>query len=175
MTTSSRRFNFCPIQSNGFDAKIELLQQIILKYSCYSVIVLVQRKTTASDVCKTLNRLGISATESHRNVSKAQREYALDAFRRGCNRALVMTDKTLTGNEDIQNIHAIQFDAPTKADLIQSCLERHRRLYDDRERVSRISFFLPIQEDIVVLKPLLSTFLRSLNEVMTTNNDKTPS
>jgi hypothetical protein len=159
-----RRFSIYSIPPYDFNLKLSALFNQVYKNLHLQTIVLVQRKSTARDVCSAFNQAGINCVESHRNRTKAQRQHANESFQRGFARVLVLTDKSYTGNESFSNVHVVQFDNPNRVNLMESCLQRHLKLYEDRVRVRQITFFFTVGDKNLSLTPLLVEFLTILRQ-----------
>jgi ATP-dependent RNA helicase RhlE len=94
--------------------KRALLRELIEGTGINRAIVFTRTKHAASRLADQLDRGGIAADAIHGNKSQAQRERALDNFRRGRCRILVATDIAARGI-DIDGIsHVINFDLPNE-------------------------------------------------------------
>ena len=94
--------------------KRALLADLIKGTGISRAIVFTRTKHGASRLADQLGRGGISADAIHGNKSQAQRERALDNFRRGRCRVLVATDIAARGI-DVDGIsHVINFDLPNE-------------------------------------------------------------
>ncbi|MFN8544563.1 MAG: DEAD/DEAH box helicase [Candidatus Binatia bacterium] len=92
--------------------KADLLVRLIEQQRLDRVLVFTRTKHRADRVAKVLDRSGIRGTAIHGNRTQAQRQHALDGFRRGQFRVLVATDIVARGI-DIDDIsHVINFDMP---------------------------------------------------------------
>ncbi len=98
------------------EAKIDLLFHVIEKEQMQSVLVFSRTKHGADKITKRLERNGTKATAIHSNRTQAQRQRALDGFKRGQFRVLVATDIAARGI-DVDGIsHVINFDTPPYAE-----------------------------------------------------------
>lgn len=92
--------------------KPELLLSLIGDYDLSRTLVFTRTKHRADRVAKTLARAGIGGAAIHGDRSQAQRQQALDGFKRGKHRVLVATDIVARGI-DVDGIsHVINFDLP---------------------------------------------------------------
>ena len=84
-TTENIEQRFCLVENTSKSGKVELLRSTLEKHQpVKSTIVFVQRKRTATSLCKTLRyTFGIHVVEIHGDRSQAQREAALADFRAG--------------------------------------------------------------------------------------------
>jgi ATP-dependent RNA helicase RhlE len=96
----------------GGQDKTDLLLHLIGEHRLERVLVFTRTKHRADRVAKLLDRAGIRGAAIHGNRSQAQREKALDSFRRGHVKVLVATDVVSRGI-DIDDIsHVVNFDLP---------------------------------------------------------------
>ncbi len=96
----------------GGQQKGDLLKQLISDHDLSRVLVFTRTKHRADRVARQLERSGIRSAAIHGNRSQAQRQKALDGFKRGHSRVLVATDIVARGI-DVDNItHVINFDVP---------------------------------------------------------------
>jgi ATP-dependent RNA helicase RhlE len=92
--------------------KTDLLLSLIRDHDLSKVLVFTRTKHRADRVARVLGRNGISGAAIHGNRTQAQRQKALDAFKRGSHRVLVATDIMARGI-DVDGIsHVINFDLP---------------------------------------------------------------
>ncbi|MDZ4179678.1 MAG: DEAD/DEAH box helicase [Coriobacteriia bacterium] len=96
----------------GSQQKGDLLKSLIDDHNLGRVLVFTRTKHRADRVARQLERSGIRSAAIHGNRSQAQRQKALDGFKRGHSRVLVATDIVARGI-DVDNItHVINFDVP---------------------------------------------------------------
>lgn len=97
-------------------AKMDLLLHALQKENMDSVLVFSRTKHGADKICKRLDRSGVKSVAIHSNRTQAQRQRALDGFKRGNYRVLVATDIAARGI-DVDGIsHVINFDIPHYAE-----------------------------------------------------------
>ncbi|MBI1317367.1 MAG: DEAD/DEAH box helicase [Candidatus Hydrogenedens sp.] len=94
------------------DEKKELLAHFLQKTGVETTLVFIRTKHATDRVAKYLRSHGIEAEPIHGGRSQAQRERALDGFRKGKFSVLVATDVAARGL-DVQGItHVVNFDLP---------------------------------------------------------------
>ncbi len=99
---------------NGLQ-KADLLVRLLEKQQLHRVLVFTRTKRRADRVCRHLEQSSIRGAAIHSDRSQAQREHALDGFKRGTYRVLVATDIVARGI-DVDGIsHVINFDLPGNA------------------------------------------------------------
>ena len=97
-------------------AKTELLGAFLKQPEVTSAIVFIRTKHRTDRIAKQLRKLGVDAQPIHSGRSQAQRERALDGFRRGKFNVLVATDVAARGI-DVQGVtHVVNFDVPRTFD-----------------------------------------------------------
>lgn len=98
----------------GARQKSELLVRLLKERQLERVLVFTRTKHRADRVCRALKREGIRGAAIHSNRTQAQRQKALDGFKKGNFHVLVATDIVARGI-DVDNIsHVINFDVPNK-------------------------------------------------------------
>jgi ATP-dependent RNA helicase RhlE len=98
------------------DAKVDLLFHVIEKEKMESVLVFSRTKHGADKITKRLARQNVNAIAIHSNRTQAQRQRALDGFKRGQFKVLVATDIAARGI-DVDGIsHVVNFDTPAFAE-----------------------------------------------------------
>ena len=98
------------------DAKVDLLIHVIEKEQMESVLVFSRTKHGADKITKRLARQNVNAIAIHSNRTQAQRQRALDGFKRGQFKVLVATDIAARGI-DVDGIsHVVNFDTPVFAE-----------------------------------------------------------
>ncbi|NTW28973.1 MAG: DEAD/DEAH box helicase [Coriobacteriia bacterium] len=96
----------------GSQQKMDLLVRLLQDGGLDRTLVFTRTKHRADRVAKVLANAGISGAAIHGNRTQAQRQQALDGFKRGRHRVLVATDIVARGI-DVDNIsHVINFDLP---------------------------------------------------------------
>ena len=96
----------------GGQQKLDLLVQLIRDHRLERVLVFTRTKHRADKVARVLDRAGIRGAAIHGNRTQAQRQKALDGFKRGQYKVLVATDVVSRGI-DIDGIsHVVNFDMP---------------------------------------------------------------
>ncbi len=97
--------------------KQNTLERLLRGNTIERALVFTRTKHGADKVCKKLGLAGIPAGSIHGNKSQAQRERALDGFRRGRSRVLVATDVAARGL-DVDGIsHVFNFDLPNEPEV----------------------------------------------------------
>ena len=98
------------------EGKMELLTHALNAETMHSVLVFSRTKHGADKISRRLDRSGIASVAIHSNRTQAQRERALEGFKRGKYRVLVATDIAARGI-DVNGIsHVINFDVPLYAE-----------------------------------------------------------
>jgi ATP-dependent RNA helicase RhlE len=98
------------------ESKIDLLFHVIEAEKMESVLVFSRTKHGADKITRRLERNGVNAIAIHSNRTQAQRERALDGFKRGQFKVLVATDIAARGI-DVDGIsHVINYDTPVYAE-----------------------------------------------------------
>jgi ATP-dependent RNA helicase RhlE len=92
--------------------KIDLLLSLIRDHELERTLVFTRTKHRADKVARVLAKSGIGAAAIHGNRSQAQRQQALDGFRRGRHKVLVATDIVARGIDVRDVTHVINFDLP---------------------------------------------------------------
>jgi len=96
----------------GGQQKSDLLMSLITDHGLERVLVFTRTKHRADRVAKVLDRGGIRSAAIHGNRSQAQRQKALDGFKRGHSRVLVATDIVARGIDVDSITHVINYDVP---------------------------------------------------------------
>ncbi len=96
----------------SLEAKNGLLAQVLKQHGPRRVIVFCRTKHRADACCRRLNHAGIRALPIHGNRSQAQRERALQDFRRGRCDVLVATDVLARGIDITDVRYVVNFDVP---------------------------------------------------------------
>ena len=96
----------------GGQQKADLLTKLITDHALERVLVFTRTKHRADRIAKVLDRSGIRSAAIHGNRSQAQRQKALDGFKRGHSRVLVATDIVARGIDVDSITHVINFDVP---------------------------------------------------------------
>lgn len=96
----------------GGQDKSELLLHLINEHRLERVLVFTRTKHRADRVAKQLDRAGVRGAAIHGNRTQAQREKALDSFRRGHVKVLVATDVVSRGIDIDDITHVVNFDLP---------------------------------------------------------------
>lgn len=96
----------------GNQDKSDLLLHLIGEHRLERVLVFTRTKHRADRVAKQLDRAGVRGAAIHGNRSQAQREKALDSFRRGHVKVLVATDVVSRGIDIDDITHVVNFDLP---------------------------------------------------------------
>ncbi len=92
--------------------KMQLLDSLLQKYQNDKVLIFSRTKYGAKRTARNIRNMGHTAVEIHSNRSQAQRQVALDGFKRGRFRILVATDIAARGI-DVKDIDiVINFDLP---------------------------------------------------------------
>lgn len=144
-TTESITQRLILVSDSSKQGKLQLLYETLSNMQvARSIIIFVQKKRTATVVCKSLKRdLGINAVEIHGDRSQSQRESALADFRSGVARVLVATDVAARGL-DIPNVeHVVNYDLPPSAEEFDSYVHRIGRTGRAGNTGTATSFFVP--------------------------------
>ncbi|MCP4645230.1 MAG: DEAD/DEAH box helicase [bacterium] len=97
-------------------SKQDLLKRVLRDEEIESGLIFLRTKARTERVTRSLRRAGFKAQGIHGDRTQAQREQALEGFRKGRYRLLVATDVAARGL-DIQGIsHVINYDIPENAD-----------------------------------------------------------
>lgn len=96
----------------SLEVKNGLLAQVLKQNGPRRVIVFCRTKHRADACCRRLNHAGIRALPIHGNRSQAQRERALQDFRRGRCDVLVATDVLARGIDITDVRYVVNFDVP---------------------------------------------------------------
>ncbi len=96
----------------GARDKTSLLLSIVREHGLKKVLVFTRTKHRADRVARVLDKAGVRGAAIHGNRSQAQRQKALESFRKGHVHVLVATDVVSRGI-DIDGItHVVNFDLP---------------------------------------------------------------
>ncbi len=96
----------------GGKDKTNLLLHLIDQHNLDRILVFTRTKHRADRVARVLDRAGVRGAAIHGNRSQAQRQKALDAFRRGHVKVLVATDVVSRGIDIDDITHVVNFDLP---------------------------------------------------------------
>jgi ATP-dependent RNA helicase RhlE len=107
--TDSVRQGVYTVDSSG---KMNLLSDLLGRPGVDSAIVFIRTKHRTDRVAKTLSGQGFKAQAIHGGRSQAQRQRALDGFRRGSVTILVATDVAARGIDVKGVTHVVNFDVP---------------------------------------------------------------
>ncbi len=99
-----------------FHAKPQVLGRILDLEQPESAIVFVRTRRDADTVAEELNGQGYIAQAIHGDLSQAQRERALERFRKGHTQFLVATDVAARGLDIPEVSHVINYDLPMDAE-----------------------------------------------------------
>jgi superfamily II DNA/RNA helicase len=104
------------IHANDKLHKLELLTELLQKPEFTKVIIFGETKFGVQRLADSLSKSDLPAVAIHGNKSQAQRNRALDSFKRDNVNILVATDVAARGI-DIQDVsHVINFDPPKQYD-----------------------------------------------------------
>ena len=98
------------------EAKMDLLLYALDAERMESVLVFSRTKHGADKICRRLERKGIASVTIHSNRTQAQRERALDGFKKGKFSVLVATDIAARGIDVTGISHVINYDIPHYAE-----------------------------------------------------------
>ena len=98
------------------EAKVHLLVHALEAEKMQSVLVFSRTKHGADKICRRLERKGINSVTLHSNRTQAQRQRALDGFKRGTFRVLVATDIAARGIDVSGISHVVNYDIPQYAE-----------------------------------------------------------
>ena len=96
----------------GGKDKTDLLLHLIDEHNLERILVFTRTKHRADRVARVLDRAGIRGAAIHGNRSQAQRQKALDSFKRGHVKVLVATDVVSRGIDIDDITHVVNFDLP---------------------------------------------------------------
>ncbi len=89
-----------------------LLTTLLQHPSMKSVIVFVKRKKDADQLARAITRSGVEATSIHSDRTQQERNFALEAFRKGDCPVIVATDVAARGIDVDGITHVVHFDVP---------------------------------------------------------------
>ncbi len=112
-------------------SKAELLQRLITDESIDRSLVFTRTKHGADKLVKTLARKGIAAQSIHGNKSQAQRQKALDQFKKRKLVMLVATDVASRGIDVSDLTHVINYDIPEQSETYTHRIGRTGRAGQD--------------------------------------------
>ncbi len=116
LETGERRNAVDTIAQHFYEApregKMELLAHALNAEMMQSVLVFSRTKHGADKISRRLERSGVTSVAIHSNRTQAQRERALDGFKRGRYRVLVATDIAARGIDVTGISHVINYDVP---------------------------------------------------------------
>lgn len=96
----------------GSQDKADLLLSIVRDHGLKRVLVFTRTKHRADRVARVLGKAGVRGAAIHGNRSQAQRQTALESFRRGDVHVLVATDVVSRGIDIDDITHVVNFDLP---------------------------------------------------------------
>jgi len=96
----------------GGQDKTALLLHLIDEHRLERVLVFTRTKHRADRLAKVLDRAGIRGAAIHGNRTQAQRQKALDSFKRGQVKVLVATDVVSRGIDIDDITHVVNYDLP---------------------------------------------------------------
>lgn len=96
----------------GGKDKTDLLLSIVQEHGLKRVLVFTRTKHRADRVARVLDRAGVRGAAIHGNRSQAQRQKALESFRRGQVHVLVATDVVSRGIDIDDITHVVNYDLP---------------------------------------------------------------
>jgi ATP-dependent RNA helicase RhlE len=95
--------------------KVNLMLQLLQDEKQGQVLVFTRTKRRASKLADQLNQSGVSSTSLQGNLSQANRQKAMNAFRKGHVKVMVATDIAARGIDVMQVSHVINYDVPDTA------------------------------------------------------------
>ncbi len=98
-----------PVSGNQ---KADLLLSVVREHGLRRVLVFTRTKHRADRVARVLDRAGVRTAAIHGNRSQAQRQKALESFRKGHVHVLVATDVVSRGIDIDEITHVVNFDLP---------------------------------------------------------------
>ena len=96
----------------GGNQKADLLLSVVREHGLRKVLVFTRTKHRADRVARVLDRAGVRSAAIHGNRSQAQRQKALESFRKGHVHVLVATDVVSRGIDIDEITHVVNFDLP---------------------------------------------------------------
>ncbi|MDZ4168382.1 MAG: DEAD/DEAH box helicase [Coriobacteriia bacterium] len=96
----------------GGKDKADLLLSIVKEHGLKKVLVFTRTKHRADRVARVLDKAGVRGAAIHGNRSQAQRQKALESFRKGHVHVLVATDVVSRGIDIDDITHVVNFDLP---------------------------------------------------------------
>jgi ATP-dependent RNA helicase RhlE len=109
--TVEQRFHVAPART-----KIDLLLHIVRTERPETMLVFSRTKHGADKIVRSLERAGVGSAVIHSNRSQAQRQRALEGFKRRRYRILVATDIAARGIDVDAISHVVNFDTPVFAE-----------------------------------------------------------
>ncbi len=131
------------------ERKQEMLMNILKENESDQVLVFTRTKHRAKKLAFQLQQAKFSATSLQGNLSQAQREKAMGAFRRGSVKVLVATDIAARGIDVSGVSHVVNFDLPDTADAYT-----HRTGRTGRMEKLGTAISLVTQEDLQMVRTI---------------------
>ena len=122
--------------------KLDLLNHVLAADKATSAIVFMRTKHRAKRLALQLSKVGHQAVSLEGNMSQAQRDRAMNGFRKGQFKVLVATDIAARGVDVAHVSHVINFDVPTTPDAYTHRIGRTGRA----ERSGRAYTFAAVDE-----------------------------
>ena len=119
--------------------KVALVEHIIREEGLERTLVFTRTKHRADRVARALERGGIKVAAIHGDRSQAQRDKALDSFRKGKVPVLVATDVVARGIDIDDITHVINFDMPDTPEAYTHRIGRTARAGRDGSAYSLVS------------------------------------
>ena len=119
--------------------KTELLVDLLKDNSIYNAIVFTRTKSRAERVAAALLRNNVNAERIHGDRSQAQRNRALESFKKGKHRVLVATDIAARGIDVDDLGHVINYDVPAQPEDYVHRIGRTARANRTGEAITFVS------------------------------------
>lgn len=128
------------------DDKRFFLERFIKEHPGAKVLVFARTRVRADRISKAMERVGIPSLTLHGELDQADREAALEAFRRGEQRLLIATDVSARGIDIPDVTHVINYDLPEQPDYY---VHRVGRTGRGRNRGVAYSFCAPQEHELL--------------------------
>ncbi|MCL2201379.1 MAG: DEAD/DEAH box helicase [Oscillospiraceae bacterium] len=121
-------------------SKSGLLLHLLKTQQVYSALVFTRTKRRADQVCRTLNKSGVSAGVIHSDKSQTARQRALAEFAAGKTWVLVATDIAARGIDIDKLTHVFNYNLPEEAEAYVHRIGRTGRAGHEGTAISLCSF-----------------------------------
>jgi ATP-dependent RNA helicase RhlE len=121
------------------DDKRDLLERVLDEGGCHSAIVFTRTKHRARRLAQQLDRAGHRAVSLQGNMSQAQRDRAMQGFRKQRFDVLVATDIAARGIDVAGVSHVINFDVPTTPEAYTHRIGRTGRSEEEGQALTFVT------------------------------------